>query len=311
MKKAFFLIILAAALLFSAALAMEGEEVSYEGCVTAYREAAYVDFGSVKVTSLAKLEAFLDQLPALRKCDMFETVMNSSWAEELSARYPDVEFGWTFVITCNNKGPHIIRTDMTVFSTLHNNRSTAHTSLDFNCLKYCRHMLALDLGHNGLTTLGFLRSMPDLRVLIIGRNSITDISEIASCPRLEYLEAFSNRIESVAPLLGCASLMDLNIPNNRIRDIELLGQIKSLRRVWAYNYAWSTMDASRVDPSVKAALKAALPSCTFDWNNSGTGGTWRTANGESTGKKVPHYEVIYDMFQSGVYIPFAESEPLD
>lgn len=310
MKKAFFILALAL-LLLTAASAVENEEVVYDSRVKAYREATYVDFGATEVKSLAKLEEFLDQLPCLEKCDMYLTTMNMAWAEELSARYPNVEFGWTFIIYCNNKGPHVIRTDMTVFSTLHNNRSTAHTSQDFACLKYCRHMLALDLGHNGLTTLDFLRFMPDLRVLIIGRNQLTDIMALGNCPKLEYLEAFSNRITSVEPLLVCTNLMDLNIPNNRIQDIQLLGQIKSLRRLWAFNYMSSSMDQNRVDSSVKAALRDALPNCTFDWNNSGTGGFWRTLNGDSDGKKTPHYDVIYQMFQTGVYIPFEESAPLD
>ncbi len=311
MKKSIFLLIIFTALIICTASAMGPEEVVYDSRVSAYREATYVDFGTVKVTSLAKLEGFLDQLPALQKCDMFETTMTLEWADELSRRYPDVEFGWTFVITCNNKGPHVIRTDMTVFSTLHNNKSTAHTSRDFECLKYCRHMLALDLGHNGLTSLDFLKYMPELRVLIIGRNQINDISAVGHCTKLEYLEAFSNRIGSVAPLLNCTNLMDLNIPNNRISDIELLGQIKSLRRVWAFNYAWSTMDRSLVEANVKSALRSALPGCTFDWTSSGTGGTWRTTNGDSKGTRTPHYAVIYEMFNTGVYIPFAESAPLE
>ncbi len=298
-------------LLLSAAAAMEPEEVVYDGRISAYREATYVDFGATRVTSLSKLEDFLDRLPALKKCDMFETEMTMAWAEELSGRYPKVEFGWTFVIPCNNKPSHIIRTDMKVFSTLHNNKSTAHTSYDFACLKYCRHLLALDLGHNGLTTLDFLKSMPELRVLIIGRNQVNDISAVGECTKLEYLEAFSNRIGSVAPLLNCTKLMDLNIPNNRIQDIELLCGMKSLSRLWAFNYAWSAIDSSRVPASVKSSLKAALPGCTFDWVSSGTGGTWRTVNGDSKGKMVPHYEVIYNMFQSGEYIPFAESAPLE
>ncbi len=310
MKKGFLLFAVFVLLITSAA-AMEMEEVAYDSRIKAYREATYVDFGSTEVKSLTKLEQFLDQLPFLQKCDMFQTTMTMDWAEELSARYPNVEFGWTFVIPCSNKPSHIIRTDMTVFSTLHNNKSRAHTSQDFACLKYCRHMLALDLGHNGLTTLDFLKVMPELRVLIIGRNQITDISALRYCPGLEYLEAFSNRIVSVEPLLGCTNLMDLNIPNNRIQDIDLLGQIKSLRRLWAFNYNSSSMDTSYVDSSVRAALREALPGCTIDWNYSGTGGRWRTVNGESDGTKTPHYEVIYEMFQTGVYIPFAESAPLE
>ena len=279
------------------------------GSVTADSQAAYVDFGYQRVESLPQLEAFLDQMPNLKKCDMFATNMTRAWAKELSERYPDVEFGWTFRINCTNKDTHIIRTDMEVFSTLHNNQSLQHTSEDFEVLRYCTHLKALDLGHNAVTDLNFVSTLTDLRVLIIGRNQVTSLEPLQNCTKLEYLEAFTNRIESIAPLLSCTHLMDLNIPNNRVKDPELFAQLTSLRRLWAFNYAWSSLNDNQVAWSLRSMVASALPGCETDWKNSGTGGTWRTLDGTDKGKKVPHYEVIYQMFQSGEYIPFAESEP--
>ena len=132
-------------------------------------------------------------------------------------------------------------------------------------------------------------------------------SPLQNCLKLEYLEAYTNRIESIAPLLSCTRLMDLNIPNNRVKDPELLAQMPSLRRLWAFNYAWSSLNENKVEISLRAMIATALPQCETDWQNSGTGGKWRTADGSEKGKRVPHYEVIYQMFQSGEYIPFAES----
>ena len=287
-------------------LSAAADTVSY-GSVTADSTAVYVDFGYQRVENLKQLEAFLDQLPELKKCDMYTTNMTRAWAAELSERYPSVDFGWTFRINCTNRDTHIIRTDMEVFSTLHNNQSLQHTSEEFEVLKYCKHLKALDIGHNAVTSLDFLSGLTELRVLIIGRNQVTDLSPLAGCTKLEYLEAFTNRIESVAPLLSCTRLMDLNIPNNRVRDPELLAQMPSLRRLWAFNYAWSSLNENRVEWSLRSMIAAALPNCETDWKNSGTGGTWRTVDGTEKGKKVPHYEIIYQMFRIGEYIPFAES----
>ena len=308
MKKILLSLLVTAALLFACASA---EIIVWDRNVSADTSAEYIDFGNTVVDDLELLESFLDQFPNLKKCDMFANYMSHAWAESLSARYPNVEFGWTFRIMCTNKDPHIIRTDMTAFSTLHNNRSLQHTSADFSVLKYCRHLLALDIGHNAVDDLSFLYSLPRLRVLIIGRNQVTDLTPLASCPDLEYLEAFSNRIQSVRPLLACTRLMDLNIPNNRIQDPELFAQMRSLKRLWAFNYAWNGLNENHVSPAIRSAVREALPGCICDWSSSGTGGTWRTADGSENGPRIPHYDVIYRMFQSGTYIPFEDSAPLE
>ena len=39
--------------------------------------------------------------------------------------------------------------------------------------------------------------------------------------------------------------------------------------------------------------------------------TWRTTDGSEKGPRVPHYDVIFRMFQSGTYIPFEDSAPLE
>ena len=308
MKRFFWILALLTVLMLTPALA---DTVSYQGLVTVDANAVYVDFGQVQVKDLKTLEAFLDQLPNLQKCDMFETVMDPAWAEELYKRYFNIEFGWTFHIECSNKPTHVIRTDMTVFSTLHNNQSRAHTSEDFAVLKYCPHMIALDIGHNGVDDISFVRYMPNLRVLIIGRNAVTSIEPLTSCPDLEYLEAFSNRIGSIAPLLGCKNLLDLNVPNNRIEDPELFAQLTSLKRLWAFNYAWGSLQENHVPSEIRSLVRSALPDCEINWVQMGTGGTWRTVDGSENGKKTPHYAVINEMFTTGVYIPFAESAPLN
>ncbi len=306
MRKCLFFLLLAASLLTAA----HAELLTWDRNVSADTSAEYIDFGTSVIEDLELVESFLDQFPNLKKCDMYANIMSREWAAALSARYPRVEFGWTFRIMCSNKDPHIIRTDMAVFSTLHNNRSRAHTSEEFSVLKYCRNLLALDIGHNAVDDLSFLYSLPKLRVLIIGRNQVTDLTPLSACPDLEYLEAFSNRITSVRPLLSCSRLMDLNIPNNRIRDPELFCQMTGLKRLWAFNYAWSGMNESAVPSEVRSAVRQALPDCQCNWTSSGTGGTWRTTDGSEKGPRVPHYDVIYRMFQSGIYIPFEESAPL-
>ncbi len=284
----------------------ETAALTFQNAVTAAADAEYVDLGGVKADTIGGLIGFLQKLPNLKKVDMFATPVYAKQIRQLTQALPQVEFGWTMCIECRNPHHpeitrHLIRTDATAFSTLHNSQCTQHTSEDFEILKYCKNLLALDIGHNAVTGLDFLRYLPKLRVLIIGRNSVTDLSPIRNCPDLEYLEAFTNRIESVEPLLSCPHLMDLNIPNNRIKDPELFAQMTSLKRLWAFNYAWAyEMDVDRVPAAVKTLIRNALPDTRINWYAAGTD-EWRTPH--------EHYAVIREMFNTGVYIPFRDSYP--
>ena len=96
------------------------------------------------------------------------------------------------------------------------------------------------------------------------------------------------------PLLSCPHLMDLNITNNPVQDPELYAQMTSLKRLWVYQSTAKGKDIA----ALKSTLKKALPNCTIDWNQMGTNG-WREPN--------KHYKVISEMFNTGVYIPFADS----
>ena len=296
--------VLAAALLLALLLPLSGlaaaKKVTF-GSVTVSADATKVNLGSQKVTDLNALCKFLNQLPNVKKFDMYQTNMTSKWAETLSRKYPQIEFGWTFRIPCSNKPAHIIRTNATAFSTLHNNKSRLHTTAELEVLKYCKHLKAVDIGHNGVTDISFLSSLPELRVLIIGRNRITDLSPLKKCTKLEYLEAFSNQIESIKPLLSCKHLMDLNVPNNRIKDPQYFSKLTSLKRLWAYNYAWQDMKKNYVPASVKNQVKKALPKCVTNWTQAGV------QDGKGTWRDHAHYLVIAEMFQSGKYIPFADS----
>lgn len=283
-----------------------GEEnaVVFQGALRVEKNAEYVDLGDIKARSIDSLIDFLAQLPKLKKVDMFETYLYAADVERLARRFPEVEFGWTMLIDCRNpRHPerlyHMIRTDATMFSTLHNNQCTNHTSEDFEILKYCKNLLFLDIGHNAVTTLDFLSAMPKLRVLIIGRNQIKDLSPLKSCPDLEYLEAFTNQIESVEPLLSCPYLMDLNVPNNCIKDPELFARMTSLKRLWMFNYCYPReFGKDKVGQQIKTATAKALPNCRVNTFSGGTS-EWRGSN--------KHYQVIQAMYAANAYIPFEDS----
>ena len=272
------------------------EKVSYMGKFTCDANAEYIDLGKVRVEDMDAFITFLRKLPNIRQVDMFNTNMYTKDIDKLAAAFPEIEFGWTMRI-----GDHWVRTDATAFSTLHNNRSTMHNQNQFKYLKYCKNLLALDIGHNLVTDLSFLYDLPNLKVLILACNiNLKDITPVGSLKDLEYLELFKNDINDISCLANCTNLIDLNICFNRIKDWTPIHGLDKLERLWLYNSNnWS--DGYPVDREVVKALKENLPNCHVDSTSSSTLGGWREHD---------RYYVIFHMFKYGEYIPFHRAQEI-
>ena len=256
--------------------------------------ATYVDMGRVAVSDWNGFYAFLDQLKNLEKVDMYSTQVWKNRIDEMKARYPDIEFGWTMRVA-----EHSVRTDATAFSTLHGSSSTTHSANDIGLVRYCKDLKALDFGHNGVKDISFLYELPELRVLIMACNRLEDITPVASLKHLEYLEIFSNHISDLTPLVGLENLVDLNIGFNEIADLSPLCEMKQLKRLWMYN----CIDRSKKIPVSEeqlAMLHEALPDCEINITSNPSEGGWRVHS---------HYDTIFRMFRSGVYEPFEDSKP--
>jgi len=273
-------------LLCMAAWGACGETVTACG-ITVDLMAEEIDFGSVKVTDVDALTQLLDRMPNLRRADMYESSLKRAQMDMLFTRYPQITFGWTYKV-----GDHIVRTDMEAFSTLHGRSpDPIHSEKDFEWLKFCKNLKAIDVGHNWVEDLEWVRHFPQLRVLIIGVNHVSDITPLADLTQLEYLEMFTNVVTDLTPLTGLKNLRDLNIKNNPIRDISPLYEMTWLERLWLRR------NEKRVSQQELDRLFESLPDCEFDVVNHPTGGTWR---------EHPRYFVIYEMFHGTRYIPFEE-----
>ena len=262
-------------------------------------DSEYIDLADTVVTDFDAFETFLDRFPHLTRVDMWNTLMTRDLCDRLAARYPDIKWGWTLLIRGKGKDhKHIIRTDDTSFSTLHNNKSPGHTAEEFEILKYCWDLKALDIGHNKVDRLDWLSAFPNLHVLIVACNHITDISPLAGLTHLEYAELFKNEIRDISPLRGLSHLMDLNLVKNKVSDLEPLMNLKRLKRLWIYNCDKS--NPSMPTEEMLARLQEALPDCHIDYTHTSTAGGWRSDS---------HYKTIFRMFRKHVYEPFDDSEP--
>ena len=297
MKKIFALL-LGLLLLCGAALA---EEVSF-GAVSFDRDAEAIDMGDQAVEDFEGFIAFLQEFPNLKKVDMFATQVTKKQVSMLEEALPDVQFGWTMQLM-KYKNKHIVRSDAEAFSTLHG-VCPNHRSEEFALLKYCTHMLALDLGHNNLTDITFLLNMPRLRVLILGENQkLRDISVLAELQDLEYLELFTCGIKDITPLTKLPNLIDLNLANNSVQDWRPLKEMKQLKRLWISGMCGKNMTAAE-----RQELEEALPDTIIMYKGKPVDNGWRTD--PKTKVNDPHYEIVYEIFHTGVYIPFEESAPL-
>lgn len=278
-------ILVTAALILAAAATCCAEPFTLHG-ITADTEDTTIDFGNRRISSLDKVMEILDKMPNLVQADMYKERFKRSQVDLLHETYPQIRFGLTLTV-----GDHEVRTDATAFSTLHgSDPDPSHLSRNFEILKYCKDLVALDIGHNHVDDLNFLRELPNLKLLILACNDITDLTPLAELKQLEYLELFSNYIRDITPLRELTNLRDLNLKHNPIRDMSVLCEMTWLERLWVGQ-------EFRTPPEQLDQLYAALPDCEIDWINNPTEGTWR---------KHPHYDTIYKVFNTGVYEPFSD-----
>jgi len=157
-------------------------------------------------------------------------------------------------------------------------------------LKYCTDVKYIDMGHNCITNIDFVRYMPKLEVAIFSVTWVRDLSPFANCPNLRFLEIFNAEYPSVAPLANCTKLEHLNISYNRVglRDITPLYELPNLKRFWC------TM--SEIPTDQQEEIQRRMPNCQFEfrWIDPAEGnGNWRL---DENGKPNEYYAEIRRIF---------------
>ena len=164
-------------------------------------------------------------------------------------------------------------------------------------LTYCIDVVNLDLGHNNImTTVDFVRYMPNLEVLIVAKDDIKDISALAECKKLRYLELYMNpRIEDLSPLAGLTELRDLEIgllPN--VTDLSPLYDLE-LDRLWIGT-------ETGIPPEQVEEYSRRHPNCVINLTDDEIDSTWRyleTHGNAGLAVLWPQYQEIRDIFRYG------------
>ena len=230
-----------------------------------------VDLSGTPVSDTAEIEAAAGLMPRLKKVVMCDCGLSDEEMDALDRRHASVRFVWAVHFSV-----YTLRTDATVFcaSDLPNRGYIAPqaSSEELSALRYCRDLVALDLGHMMFRDLGFLEGMTHLKYLILVEERFHDISVLGKMQELEYLEIFNNTIDDISPLLNCKALRHLNVGYTRGYDPAPLGEMTWLERLW--------YPGNRIEKSEREAIVASLSDtkCYFPtWDEDGsTGGGWRT-----------------------------------
>lgn len=204
----------------------------------------------IPITDLQPLYRLLPLLKRLTHLEMCGCGVPDEQMAALQSAFDGIKIVWTVDL-----GYWTVRTDITYFATwriVSRNEDgliTEAYSVKYDgpgCtdeelypLKYCTDLVALDVGHNDLTNLDFLYTMPKLEYLIIAGNEIRDITPIAGLKNLKYLEFFANRITDVTPLAELENLLDLNMCCSPVADLSPLYGLKQLERMFVTPYGFA------------------------------------------------------------------------
>lgn len=249
-----------------------------------------LDFGETKLNGAQGLMWAVQLMPNLKTLTAYGITLKLPQLEQIEALRPGIQINTTLRFL-----RYSLRTDTTAFSTRKGNEAPFWKNRDFEILRYCPNLLALDLGHNRVSDLSFLRQWPGLKILIMADNAITDLSVIGELRELEYLELFMNPFTDVTPLTQLTKLKDLNISWTATADVSVLSQMTWLERLWI------TQIKPKLPEGQVEALKAALPNTEInDTAWLATQGGWR---------EHPRYRTMANIFGVRVWRNWNDPKP--
>ena len=227
-----------------------------------------MDLSGIRVDELGEIEAAAALMPKLKKVVMCDCGVPDAEMDALDQRHEDIRFVWTVYFSI-----YALRTDATFFCAADvpqlNYDAPVLNDAQLYPVRYCRDMVALDLGHMWITDLSFLYNMPKLQYLILVGGRFRDITPIGSLQELKYLEIFQTQPADISPLLNCKKLEQLNMCYCFGFDLSPLKQMTQLKRLWF----------TGLGPYYGEQLAAALPDTLvyYPYNDpdGSTGGGWR------------------------------------
>jgi len=178
------------------------------------------------------IEGFVEALIPfyqLERVEMCNTNLSDEIMGNLCEIFPNTKFVW--VVHCAGFD---VRTDAVAFSTMFTGYGRdPYTEADFDVLKYCTDLEALDIGHHSIKDISFIKDLKKLKILIIAINRIEDLKPLENLTDITYLELFLNSIVDLSPLEKLVNIEHLNLCHNKnLGEIEPILHYTNLQRLW-------------------------------------------------------------------------------
>ena len=238
-------------------------------------KAQNLSFSHIKMDDQgAAVRKILPYMVKLKTLDMDFCEVSNENMEKIREENPKVDVIWRIWFA-----GYSVRTDVERILASSTARGGVVTNEEAAKLRYCTKVKYLDLGHNNaITDISFVRSMPDLEVLILAINDVSDISPLADCPKLEYLEINSTNVTDLTPLANATNLRHLNIGRTiksdvntgddmnrpRVTDITPLYGLSGLERLWIGSLTAEGIPREQID-YMKELLHELPPDPTDDF----------------------------------------------
>jgi len=243
-------------------------------------------------------------LPYMKKCsfvNMDSCGISNDVMGSIQAQFPDTQIVWRVWFGTI----YSVRTDVVKILASKPSKGGSLGNEINDVLKYCTKVKYLDLGHNeNISDISFVRSMPELEVLIIAMNPLEDITPLADCPKLEYIELNSTSVSDLTPLSNAQNLRHLNLGNcPNVSDISCLYGLTELERLWLG--CIDPVPAEQVEEMKKNAPECVIDTTTDD----PTQGGWRFADLNDKGwvtwklygyfdfDNHPRYDLLREQFE--------------
>lgn len=174
-----------------------------------------LDLSGAQIDDFERFKTLIGYLPALTKVKMHDCSLSYEQLDELRSAYPEKGIYWLVRFWRWE-----VSTNAQVFSCL--NKAVTYrrcTNEDLDPLRYCTELRCIDLGHNGLVNLDFLKNCTKLQVIILTDNrKLADVSALAYMPDLEYVELMTTSVTDISALSQTSSLTAVNMSNSPIKD---------------------------------------------------------------------------------------------
>ena len=262
--------------------------------VTMTLDEEYIDLRRISIKDNG--ETLISALPCMKQArflDLDTCDLPEERILEIREMFPEIRVIWRVSFSTG----YSVRTDVKTILASYVGDFGLTDEESCRPLTYCIDVVNLDLGHNNImTTVDFVRNMPNLEVLIVAKDDIKDISALSECKKLRYLELYMNpRIEDLSPLAGLTELRDLEIgllPN--VTDLSPLYDLE-LDRLWIGT-------ETGIPPEQVEEYSRRHPNCVINLTDDEIDSTWRyleTHGNAGPAVLWPQYQEIRDIFRYG------------